>query len=305
MNMIPRDKDHDPEHPAIVVWQVRFELPDDALPLFSESLEEDFDTFSTRRDDSDHPWIVECITQDKPDTDALAAKISILAETAGIPVPQFTLEEVPNIDWLEYVYQTFKPFTVGRFFIHGSHYKDDVPADKIPLIIDAATAFGTGEHGTTKGCVYAVDYLSDKLKPARCLDMGCGSGILAFAAAKAFNVPVLAVDNDPESTKVTTEKAELNGLTELVTADCGDGFNTPSVIAQTPFDLVTANILADPLIEMAPALVGVLSADGVVVLSGLLQEQEERVRFAYETLGMEKIADFPIDGWQAIIMKKG
>ncbi len=287
------------------IWQVRFELPDSALPLFSETLEEEFDSFSSRRNNTSCPWIIECITQQKPDRDSLKHRIAILCETCGIALPDIIIEQVPDIDWLEHVYQQFKPFEVGRFFIHGSHYRDAVPPSKIPLVIDAATAFGTGEHPTTKGCLMAIDSLVDTYRPSNCLDMGCGSGILSIAMAHCFQKPVLAVDNDPESVRVTKERIDMNHVITHVTAACGDGFNTPEVEHSKPFDLVAANILAEPLIEMAPALNDILSDGGLVILSGLLAEQEEKVCGAYTALGFKKIRDFPIDGWQAIIMKKG
>lgn len=287
------------------LWQIRFELPDEALALFSETLEEAFDTFSSRRDNANTPWIIECIMRHKPDMDALHTQIAILSETCGIAAPDLTLEQVPDIDWLEHVYQQFQPFTVERFFIHGSHYRKTPPADFVPLLIDAATAFGTGEHGSTKGCLLALDSLADDIKPTRCLDMGCGSGILSVAMARCFHVPVLAVDNDRECVRVTSGHSTANDVAEWITAVCGDGFNTPAVSENKPYDVITANILAEPLIAMAPALNDVLADGGRVILSGLMVEQADKVRKAYEDVGMKKIQVFAIAEWRTIIMQKG
>ena len=259
------------------------------------------------------PWILEWITEERPDLDAVISRLSLQAAAHDIPAGEIsandiTIEKTPDIDWLQKVYEEFKPFSIGPFFIHGSHYDGEAPQGQIGLQIDAATAFGSGEHETTSGCLQAILDLKGKgLCPWNILDMGTGSGILAIAAWKLWQSPVIAVDNDPESIVVTDRHAEMNGLTidkSCLLSACGDGFNTPIVGKKKPYELILANILAGPVIEMAPALVSTLDENGYVVLSGMLTEQVNLVASAYEGEGLTYKKQYDIGEWTTLVMQK-
>lgn len=236
-------------------------------------------------------------------------------------INQFVLEKITednlqcspiktDINWLEHSYQQFPPFEVGRFFIFGSHYDGEKPADKIPLQIDAATAFGSGEHGTTKGCLEALLYLHEnKLSPQTILDMGAGSGILGIAAHKLWQKPVLAVDIDDEATRMALHHSTLNNVptnNSGMVCVTGDGYKTPDVTAcKNGFDLIIANILAGPLIAMAGDLYKTTAVNGTIILSGLLQEQEDDVLKAHEAEGFAILHKIPHGEWQTLVMRKG
>ncbi len=258
------------------------------------------------------PWILSCTLQDAPDKAALTSRLALTAKINNIEGVTFSggdwvIEEIPDKNWLEECYRKFPPFLVENFFVYGSHYDGPKPDEKICLQIDAATAFGSGEHGTTRGCLLALhDLKDDGVCPWNVLDMGCGSGILAIAAWKLWKTPVLAVDNDAECIRVTLRHADFNGIkagaAALDTA-CGDGFATPALQSRNPFDLIIANILAGPLIEMAPALKEVLDVNGYVVLSGMLREQADDVLKVYEGHKIALKRRYDIDEWSTLVLQ--
>ena len=291
------------------------ELNDDQAYLLAEGLIDLALSSSAIRENRKHnaPWVLEWITEDKPEIDAVISRLSLQAAAYDIPAGEIkgrdiSIEKTPDIDWLQKVYEEFKPFSIGPFFIHGSHYEEDIPSGQIALQIDAATAFGSGEHETTSGCLKAMLDLKGKgVCPWNILDMGTGSGILAIAAWKLWQSPILAVDNDPESIVVTNRHAGMNGLTidkACLLSDCGDGFNTPIVSKKKPYELILANILAGPVIEMAPALVSTLDDNGYVVLSGMLTEQVNLVASAYEGEGLTYKKQYDIGEWTTLVMQK-
>ena len=216
----------------------------------------------------------------------------------------WTIEPVANVNWLAESYRQFPAFTVGPFFIYGSHHTDAPPVGLLPLQIDAATAFGSGEHGTTAGCLLALAGLREGgFAPARILDLGCGSGILAIAAARLWpDTPVAATDIDEEAAVVSTRHIEMNDVASQITADQGDGFAAPG--AKGSFDLVIANILAGPLIGMAENLVAAVTPGGCFILSGLLTEQSAEVSAAYQAQSAELLESFTRDGWVAQLWRR-
>lgn len=280
----------------------------------SESLSDIVLNYAIMREDGkpQAPWILSCMTEGIPDAAALTAQLLLTMKINGIEDLSFSshdwsAEEIPDKNWLEECYRQFPPFSVGDFFVYGSHYDGEKPDDKIHLQIDAATAFGSGEHGTTKGCLLALqDLRDDGVCPWNVLDMGCGSGILAIAAWKLWKTPVLAADNDAECIRVTLRHADFNGIkTSAAALDtaCGDGFATQAVQTRKPFDLIIANILAGPLIEMAPALKEVLDVNGYVVLSGMLREQADDVLKVYKNHGMNLKRRYDIDEWSTLVLQ--
>lgn len=219
----------------------------------------------------------------------------------------WSLETIADRDWLAESYRGFPAFAVGPFFIHGSHHEDTIPEDKTSLQIDAATAFGSGEHGTTKGCLLAMLDLKDQgVCPWNILDMGTGSGILAIAAWKLWKTPVLAVDNDEEAVRVACRHREINkipaGETDML-CKAGDGFNTRAVQDKKPFDLVIANILAVTLKEMVGELKAVSDTNGFVILSGIRINQAEEVLYVYGKSGFELRQRYEIDDWSTLVLQ--
>lgn len=214
-----------------------------------------------------------------------------------------------SVNWLEQCYQEFPAFTVGPFFIYGSHHQDTPPDDKLTLQIDATTAFGSGEHGTTKGCLMALHDLNEQgVCPWQVLDMGTGSGILALASWKLWKTPVIAIDNDPEATAVTLRHAQTNYVPTSsgnLQAETGDGFKADLCQKKAPYELIIANILAAPLMTMRDEMIAVLDDNGYVVLSGILAEQADEVSAHYTQTGaLKDVKRYPIDEWVSIMLQK-
>ncbi|PCJ99483.1 MAG: 50S ribosomal protein L11 methyltransferase [Zetaproteobacteria bacterium] len=301
------------------VYTIRFHIENKLENKIAYCLAETFvhialSSSATRKDRKyNNSWILEWIMDAKPDVEELITRLSLQVaahniQNIDISAKHIEIEKTPDINWLEKTYQEFKPFSIGPFFIYGSHYEGEIPKEQIELQVNAATAFGSGEHETTKGCMQAMLDLKGKgACPWNILDMGTGSGILAIAAWKLWKSPILAVDNDPESIRVTERHAEMNGVSlskMALTCDCGDGFNTPSVDKQKPYELILANILAAPVIEMAPDLVRVLDDNGYCVLSGMLVEQAHLVASAYEGEGLTLKKQYDIGEWSTLVLQK-
>lgn len=247
------------------------------------------------REGEDGAWVLSVLFGHRPDR----AFLDALFPSAG-----WDIAPVPEADWLAQSYRGFPPFAAGNFFIYGSHY-DGAPAPGlIPLCIDAATAFGSGEHPTTAGCLTAMQYLSDTgFQPPSVLDMGTGSGILAIAASKLWPCPVTAVDNDEEAVRVTQRHARMNGVAGRITAFRGDGFAAPELSGHM-FELITANILAGPLMEMAPQAARISAPRGFIVLSGILAKNAEDVIHVYGKNGFIPGRRDDTDGWSTLILRR-
>jgi ribosomal protein L11 methyltransferase len=237
---------------------------------------------------------------EKPDEGALLARI-------GNKAVMEKIEAVPEIDWLAHSYRQFPPFAVGSFFIYGSHYDGAVPEDLTGLQIDAATAFGSGEHGTTSGCILALLDLNEQgVCPWNVLDMGTGSGILALAAYKIWKTPVLGVDNDEECVRVSIRHRDVNNIPSGATGvdfEAGDGFRANSAQTKKPFDLVIANILAGPLKDMAADLKAVCDDNAFVILSGILNTQADDVAGVYAKLGLMERARAARGDWSTLVLQ--
>lgn len=242
-------------------------------------------------------WELQAIFEGKPDEAELLTLIQRTADALQIQTPQINLQKMENKNWLLECYQSFKPITIGKYFIYGSHI-DEIPQDKIALQIDAATAFGTGEHQTTHGCLDALNDLD--FKPEKVIDVGCGSGILSMAYAKTFNKKVDAVDIDPESVRVATENAKINNVDHLMTVWHSDGYKQ----VNETYDLVLCNILARPLMDMAPDLKEHLNPKGVAILSGFLNRQERWVLKAHTDIGFKFLKRYRVKGWSTLVLQK-
>ncbi|MDH5556885.1 MAG: 50S ribosomal protein L11 methyltransferase [Alphaproteobacteria bacterium] len=286
-------------------WVLELETSVDAAPTFMNALDELALTVSSFEIDNGKFWQVSAMFAEMPDYDMLAPVIARAAASAGVKVPEFVVKPLEARDWLAENRASFQPIHAGRFFIHPTFYEGQPPAGSRAIALDAATAFGSGSHGTTKGCLLALDRIARRRRPRRILDMGCGSGILAIAAAMAWKRPVLAVDIDDEAVRVTVENARRNRVGNLLSAASGPGFDAPVMHRQRKFDLIVANILARPLISMAPALTRALCPGGEVVLSGLLTSQENQVIAAYRAQGLALVRRGSINDWSTLLLRRG
>ncbi len=216
---------------------------------------------------------------------------------------------LPDEDWVALSLAGLKPVTAGRFLLYGAHDAAEVqsaPSGAIPILIEANQAFGTGHHGTTRGCLLAFDaLLAAGADFNTVLDLGCGSGALAIAAAKALpDARVMASDNDPLAVAVTQENLAANSVSGAETI-VAEGLDHPGLASRAPYDLIFANILAGPLIVLAPAIADALAPGGRVILSGLLTEQRGAVLAAYEAAGLSLESEGALDGWSALVARRG
>lgn len=287
-----------------VAWLLELETTAAGAPLLMDALDDLAITVSSFEIGGGKVWQVSAMFVEMPDHAALVPVIARAAAAAGVKEPKFIVKPLEARDWLAENRASFQPIRAGCFFIHPTFYEGRPLAGSLSIALDAATAFGSGSHGTTKGCLKALDRISRRRRPRRILDMGCGSGILAIAAAMAWKRPVLAVDIDEEAVRVTAENTRRNGVGNLVRAAAGPGFAAPVMQRQRKFDLIVANILARPLIAMAPALARALASGGEVVLSGLLTHQENQVIAAYRAQGLVLVRRDRIDNWSTLELKR-
>ena len=206
-------------------------------------------------------------------------------------------------DWVKAALEDLVPVPAGRFVVHGRHDRTRVPANKLAIEIEAALAFGTGHHGTTRGCLLLLDHVLKTYRPRRVLDLGTGTGVLAIAAAKALHIGVLASDIDPLSVRVARENARLNQTGHLVQAIRATGFSAPQFANARPFDLVLANILANPLRQLATPMARHLAPSALVILSGLLTHQAAGVIAAYRARGLVPLRHLRIEGWSSLLLR--
>lgn len=258
-----------------------------------------------------HDWHLRWMVEGQPNAQDVLLRVTLALQLAKLDITlgadDIRIEPVPDIDWLAHSYQQFAPFTVGDFYIHGSHYQGEKPADKMMLQIDAATAFGSGEHGTTAGCLDALqDLKTQGFTPQSTLDLGTGSGILAIAAWKLWATPVFATDIDPECVRVTKVHAGMNETPLSVTAmttEVADGFHSKRLNGSEKFDLVIANILAGPLVTMAADLIKTVAPGGYVLLSGMLNDQAAEVAEAYTSRGLMLKTRYDRAEWTSLLLK--
>lgn len=288
--------------------EIKAGLTNEQAGLFSVLFEDASLSFSCKKDNqSADAWEFLWTFDAHPDEEAIAAQFDWVREELGIEAEFFyRIEKLEDRDWLAESYRALPPFTIGSFFIYGSHYDGEKPGGQIPLLIEAATAFGSGEHGTTSRCILAIEHVkASGFSPRNILDMGCGSGILAACAAKLWpDVPGFAADNDPECVIVTDRHLTANGIAN-VHAYQSEGYDDNSPVwKDAPYDFIIANILAGPLIDMATEQSKALADGGYLILSGTLKEQAERVEAAYVAHGLTLIAEFPGDEWMTLLMRK-
>ncbi|MCI2400483.1 50S ribosomal protein L11 methyltransferase [Aliiroseovarius subalbicans] len=244
-------------------------------------------------------WEVGGYFTENPDTAGLA----LLSTLHG--AKDFTVSELPEVDWVAHVKRELAPVEAGRFFVYGTHDADQLPKDKIGLLIDAAMAFGTGHHGTTLGCLRALDRLAQNGFVGRNVaDIGCGTAVLAMAAARIWPNPVIASDIDQVAVDVARANVAANHLEERVHCVEAAGFDAPDLRQAAPFDLVFANILKGPLIGLAPDMGDSVSPQGFAILSGILNPQADEVIAVYRQNGFNLVNRDEIVDWTTLTLQR-
>ena len=244
-------------------------------------------------------WEIGGYFEAAPDTTQLA----LLAAAFG--ARDFAVSELPETDWVAHVRRELQPVEAGRFFVYGSHDADRVPPGRIALLIEAAMAFGTGHHGTTLGCLTALDAVADRTPfPRSVADIGCGTAVLAMAARRVFpEAKVIAADIDPVAVEVAEANLSANALAGVETVEAA-GFDHPALAAAMPFDLVFANILKGPLIALAPDMAAAVAPGGTVILSGILNHQADEVSDVYAQAGFNPAERLQIVDWTTLVLTR-
>ncbi len=229
----------------------------------------------------------------------------LVAIAAGAEVArEISFDTVEAKDWVKAALEELVPVRAGPFIVHGRHDRAKVPPNKLGIEIEAALAFGTGHHGTTRGCLLLLDHVLKARHPRRVLDLGTGTGVLAIAAAKALHGAVLASDIDPASVQVARDNARLNDVASMVQTIRATGLSAPQFKAHGPFDLVLANILANPLRQMATPMARHLAPSALLILSGLLPSQASGVIAAYRARGLVLLRHLRVEGWSSLLMRR-
>jgi ribosomal protein L11 methyltransferase len=246
-------------------------------------------------------WIFEATCDSPPDIEGFNA---LARATLGGDV-SFTAETLdPEINWVAKSLEGLAPVTAGGFYVYGSHETGPVPAGLTGLRIDAAQAFGTGHHETTTGCLEAIDRILKRKKPKSMIDVGTGTGVLAIALAKRLHTPILATDIDPIAVTTTVENAKDNQVGKYIVAIEATGLEHRMINANAPYDLIVANILAAPLVALAPGMGRIAIRGASIVLSGLLETQAARVISAYSRQGMVLRQKIIKKDWATLILEK-
>lgn len=294
-------------------WIVEFQLPFKAVESFSEGLEalchtissfEDDPAYVDRESEPETRWKLSLYCETQPDEVAIRNSLILLAAANNIPAPELSTFLLPEHDWVSEVQKSFPPIDIRRYFIHCSSYTGHIPYHSHVLNIDAGLAFGTGEHETTKGCLYALHLLAKQYSFDRMLDMGCGTGILAIAMVKTWKRPVIAADLEPTAVSITSRNARLNGVMPWVKSYVSNGYRARVIGQHAPYDLITANILARPLMQFAPDLKAHLAPGGIAVLSGLLIQQENQVLAHHRALGLTLLKRLHFAPWSVLILQR-
>jgi ribosomal protein L11 methyltransferase len=277
----------------------------DPFIIFCETLSDSivyFEAEDTKSIDSkpEDLWQIDVYLDKKPDIEKLEEEFNAIAKLYNIAAPECNLVPVVDKDWVSEVQKTFIPIESGKFFIHHSGFEGSIPKNLINIEINAGRAFGTGEHETTSNCLKA---LSEVEKADVALDVGCGSGILAIAMAKLGFEKVIAVDLDIQAVLVTKENIHLNKIDSVMVGQ-SDGYQSELVSLHSPYKIITANILAAPLIGMAKDAASHLAEGGKLILAGFLKDQQQNILSAYQELGLKLLKEICIENWPVIVMTK-
>ncbi len=286
-----------------IYWQLLFTLPAAAVGTAEDAFSDIATSVSNFETDEENGiWSFELIFDAKPDMEDINRRLFVISELHGVATPVPSLAQLQQEDWLSQVARDFPPLAIGRFFVHGAHVMEKPRAGSIAIQVDAGAAFGSGEHGTTRCCLQALEWLSHSRKFRNILDMGTGSGILAIAAAHLWKTNILAVDLDPVSVRVTQDNNRINRVQKFINTGVSDGYSSAQVQRGAKYDLIIANILARPLIAFAKDLSENLAEGGVAVLSGLLVSQSKHVLAAHRMHGLSLKRKFVYHDWCTLVI---
>ena len=288
---------------AAALETVSVEVPESALEAYEAALRTVCETVGFFRDETRDCWLVEGVKEAGAGEPELAAALALAGAATNVEAaPSRT--PTPANGWLARTHAAFPEQLVGdRFVVRGTHLSGSREFGRITLVLDAGLAFGSGEHGSTRGCLRALERIAH-LRPRRILDLGTGSGILAIAAARLLHRPVLAADIDPWSVRIAAKNADLNGVGTLVRTRYADGWRDAGVRRAGPYDLVFANILARPLCTMAKDLALHLAPRGVAILSGLLESQSRMVLGAHRRHGLRLDHILRQGPWTTLVLRR-
>ena len=292
----------------MTVWQAGVEVPKAAVPAveaFFESLapEDNPPTISSFELGIGDRWKVDVIFPAPLSEEDLRAHITDNFNVLGFTADALSYEPVAAIDWVAEALKHHQTVHAGRYFVYGSHHQAPRAA-RYSIKVDANVAFGTGQHETTLGCLKALDGLAKRFAPEKILDVGCGTGILAIAAAKSWACPILATDIDPDAVRVTKDNTKANGEARQIRSLTAPGLDHAQIRARGPYDLITANILAGPLRQLAPDLARALAPGGMLVLSGFLRWQETSVFMAYRNRGLFRHRRIVEGDWVTLMLAR-
>ena len=292
------------------LWRIEAQVPYRVSGAISELLEKSCMAVSYFEDQSRlGEWRVEGFTSVEPDRIFLEREILKICSSFGeVSFSGLRYELLQPRDWLKENIEHLQPTEAGGFFIHGSHFDGKIPSGRTPILLDSGTAFGSGEHASTAGCLMMIAHLSKAHRYLRPLDMGCGSGILSIAMAKTRPVRVVAADVDLEAVRVTALNAKRNGVAQRIVSICSRGYTSRRVQLGGPYDLIVANILTRPLIAMARDLGQNLrhrsKGGGRVILSGLLERDGRKVLAAHQPHGLVLRHWVVLDGWLTMVLQR-
>ncbi len=270
------------------------------VTFFSECLDPE-DTACAAFEGDDGRWQLAIHFRETPDDAALRALLETAAD--GTAADALTIETVATADWVAESLAGLVPVRAGRFVVHGAHDRAKLRSNDIGIEIEAALAFGTGHHGTTRGCLLALDRLAKRARPRHVLDIGTGSGVLAIAAAKILRTPIVASDIDRVAVIAARSNVRLNRVAPWITLAHATGTRAHAIKAGAPYELIFANILLGPLTRLAVAVKALTAPGGRVVLSGLLPSHANAALAAYRAQGLVLEKRIPLDGWMTLILK--
>ncbi|MBH68743.1 MAG: 50S ribosomal protein L11 methyltransferase [Rhodospirillaceae bacterium] len=286
------------------IWEFHLKISEDYVPLIEEYIEPYMDALSLFKVGDTNIWEIHGLIDGLPNVDDIKKTLSDFSNQLGCRPLEYDFRELPARDWVAENRLSFPKIRYGRFTIHGSHNRPLAPNSALNLELEAGRAFGSGTHASTEGCLRALLHLDQFFKPKKILDIGCGSGVLSIAAARLWrNTAIVALDIDSDAVKTTQENAKLNRVAQRIYCYRSEGFPMKEPAGSKKFDIITANILAGPLIQMAPKTGRWLRVGGFVVLSGLLSSQEREVLGVYNSLGFNAFARRQISDWTTLVLR--
>jgi ribosomal protein L11 methyltransferase len=288
-----------------MLWFLRFFVPARVAEAVGAALEDDAVAVTVLAPPR-HPFSqIEAIYGHEQNATEISVKLAVLAATFGFAAPEFTLLPAPKLDWLKKVAEDFPPLKIARWTIHGARHRGKVQNRLFALQIDATNAFGTGEHPTTRGCLLMLDkILKTGFCPRRMADIGCGSGILAMACVEGARGEAVGVDLDPDSVQIAAKNIRINGLGTKIRVCRGRGYAPPLLRKAAPYDLIMANIFANPLCQMARDLKKNLNLGGVAILSGILSSQAKKVIAIHKMQGLSLAEHRILGEWSVLALTR-